>query len=105
MTTTNPTAELLDPYAERVTVTVPVQIRELMVLREVAAAHRQTPEQYLAWLVRNIVAGQVTHNEVAREWARGKSDAEIARALDMTNAQVRDRRYRLGLPANRKARA
>lgn len=92
---------LPDPYAERLTLAVPMSVREAVALRELAAAQRMTAENYLGWIVQNLVSAEVRNDQVVRLWAQGYRDRQIAATLGMTNAQVADRRRRAGLPANR----
>ena len=91
---------LPDPYAERVLLEVPLTVREVVTLREIAAGSKQTPENYLAWIVRNIVTADVTRDRIVQLWGKGYRDRQIAETLGMTNQQVSARRRLAGLPAH-----
>jgi len=91
---------LPDPYAERVLLEVPLTIREVVTLREIAAGAKQTPENYLAWIARNIVAADLARDRIVQLWGKGYRDKQIAQTLGLTNLQVATRRRSAGLPAH-----
>jgi len=88
---------------EFTTIAVPITAARLAILRDIASGQNVTAEVYLAELARCAVAARETRDEIVSLHEQRKTDAEIARALGYTNAQVAQRRRRYGLPANRKA--
>lgn len=62
-----------------------MRLNDMLLELAVQAAHRGAPDM---------------SDPVVHRWRLGWSDKQIAIDLDMTNTAVRDRRYRLGLPAN-----
>jgi len=63
----------------------------------------KVPEWTAELIINAANTGRLPQSDaLVAHWASGATDAEIGRALDMTNAAVADRRRGYGLPANRR---
>lgn len=93
---------ITDALAEQTHLLVPLSVRQIIALREIAARDRQTAEQYVALMISNLVHGVTNRDGVLTGWAQGLTDAEICAATGLDRSQVATRRRAAGLPAHRR---
>lgn len=83
---------------------IAIPASRLQALTEFAGELGMTPAQWLATQARAVTLPSSQNDQLVKLWARGMTDAEIARRLDWTNLAVATRRRAKKLPANRTSR-